>query len=50
MLFKAGNIKMFHTTAETMLKVESGNSVVKSVNFGDQPISEKYRVHQAIAD
>ena len=48
--FKAGNIKEFYGTAEKVLMVESGNPVVKSVIVGDQLISEKDQVEQAIAD
>ena len=48
--FKAGNIKEFYATAEKVLRVESGNPVVKSVIVGDQLISEKDQVEQAIAD
>ena len=33
-----------------MLRAESGNPVVKSVIVGDQLISEKDQVEQAIAD
>ena len=42
--FKAGNIKEFYATAEKVLRVESGNPVVKSVIVGDQLISEKDQV------
>ena len=48
--FKAGNIKEFYATAEKVLRVESGNPVVKSVIVEDQLISEKDQVDQAIAD
>ena len=48
--FKAGNIKEFIATGEKVLRVESGNPVVKSVIVGDQLISEKDQVEQAIAD
>ena len=48
--FKAGNIKEFYATAEKVLRVESGNPVVKSVIVDDQLISEKDQVEQAIAD
>ena len=48
--FKAGNIKEFYATAEKVLGVESGKPVVKSVIVGDQLISEKDQVEQAIAD
>jgi hypothetical protein len=48
--FKAGNIKEFYATAEKVLLVESGKPMVKSVIVGDQLISEKDQVEQAIAD
>ena len=48
--FKAGNIKEFYATAEKLLRVESGNLMVKSVIVGDQLVSEKGQVEQAIAD
>ena len=48
--FKAGNIKEFYATAEKVLRVESGNPVMKSVIVGDQLISEKDQVEQVIAD
>ena len=48
--FKAGNIKEFYATAEKVLRVESGNPVVKSVIKKDQLISERDQVDQAIAD
>ena len=48
--FKVGNIKEFYATAEKVLRVESGNPVVKSVIVDDQLISEKDQVEQAIAD
>ena len=48
--FKAGNIKKFYATSEKVLRVESGNPVVKSVIKEDQLISEKDQVEQAIAE
>ena len=48
--FKAGKIKEFYATAEKVLRVESGNPVVRSVIVGDQLISERDQVDQAIAD
>ena len=48
--FKAGNIKEFYATAEKVLRVESGNPVVKAVIVNDQLISETDQVAQAIAD
>jgi hypothetical protein len=48
--FRAGNMKAFYATAEKVLRVESGNPVVKSVIVEDQLISEKDQVDQAIAD
>ena len=48
--FKAGKIMEFYATAEKVLRVESGNPVVRSVIVGDQLISERDQVDQAIAD
>ena len=48
--FKARNMKEFYATAEKVLRVESGNPVVRSVIVGDQLISERDQVDQAIAD
>ena len=48
--FRAGNIKEFYATAEKVLRVESGNPVVRSVIKDDQIISERDQVDQAIAD
>ncbi len=48
--FKAGRMKEFYATAEKVLRVESGNPVVRSVIVGDQLISERDQVDQAIAD
>ena len=43
-------MKEFYATAEKVLRVESGNPVVKSVIKDDQLISEKDQVEQSIAD
>ena len=43
-------MKEFYATAEKVLRVESGNPVVKSVIKDEQLISEKDQVEQAIAD
>ena len=40
----------FYATAEKVLRVESGNPVVRSVVKEEQLISEKDQVEQAIAD
>ena len=48
--FRAGDMKAFYATAEKVLRVESGNPVVKSVIKDDQLISERVQVDQAIAD
>ena len=48
--FKAGNIKEFYATAEKVLRVETGNPVVRSVIKDEQLISEKDQVDQAIAE
>ena len=39
--FRSGNMKAFYATAEKVLRVQSGNPVVRSVIVGDQLISEK---------
>ena len=43
-------MKEFYATAEKVLRVESGNPVVKSVIKDEQLISEKDQVEQAIAE
>ena len=43
-------MKEFYATAEKVLRVESGNPVVRSVIKEEQLISEKDQVEQAIAD
>ena len=43
-------MKEFYATAEKVLRVESGNPVVRSVIKDEQLISEKDQVDQAIAD
>jgi hypothetical protein len=48
--FRAGNLKAFYSTAEKILRVECGNPVVRSVIVGDQLISDRDQVDQAIAE
>ncbi len=48
--FRAGNLKAFYATAEKILRVQSGNPVVRSVIVGDQLISERDQVDAAIAE
>ena len=43
-------MKEFYATAEKVLRVESGNPVVKSVIKDEQLIREKDQVEQAILD
>ena len=43
-------MKEFYATAEKVLRVESGNPVVRSVIKDEHLISEKDQVEQAIAD
>ena len=43
-------MKEFYATAEKVLRVDSGNPVVKSVIKEEQLISEKDQVVQAIAE
>jgi len=43
-------MKEFYATAEKVLRVESGNPVMRSVIKDEQLISEKDQVDQAIAD
>ena len=43
-------MKEFYATAEKVLRVESGNPVVKSVIKDEQLISERDQVEQAIAE
>ena len=48
--FRAGNLKAFYATAEKMLRVHSGNPVVRSVIVDEQLISDRDQVDQAIAE
>ena len=48
--FRANNLKAFYATAEKVLRVECGNPVVRSVIVGDQLISDRDQVDQAIAE
>ena len=48
--FRAGNIKAFYATAEKVLRVQSGNPVVRSVIVEEQLISDRDQVDQAIAE
>ena len=43
-------MKAFYATAEKVLRVQSGNPVVRSVIVGDQLISERDQVDAAIAE
>ena len=47
--FRAGNLKAFYATAEKVLRVQSGNPVVRSVIVNDQLISDRDQVDEAIA-
>ena len=48
--FRAGNLKAFYATAEKVLRVQSGNPVVRSVIVDEQLISDRDLVDQAIAE
>jgi hypothetical protein len=48
--FRANNLKAFYATAEKVLRVECGNPVVRSVIVGEQLISDRDQVDQAIAE
>ena len=43
-------MKSFYATAERVLLIQCGNPVVRSVVKGDQLISERDHVDQAIAE
>ena len=43
-------MKAFYTTAEKVLQIQCGNPVVRSVIKGDQLISERDHMDQAIAE
>ena len=48
--FRAGNMKAFYATAEKVMRVQCGNSVVWSIIKEDQLISERDQVDAAIAE
>ena len=48
--FRAWNIYIFYTTAEKVMRVQCGNPVVRSVIVGDQLISDRDQVYEAIAE
>jgi hypothetical protein len=48
--FRAGDMKAFYATAEKVLKIQCGNPVVRSVVKGDQLVTERDHVDQAIAE
>ena len=48
--FRAGNLKAFYATAEKVLRMQSGNPVVRSVIMDEQLISDRDQVDQAIAE
>ena len=45
--FRAGNLKAIYATAEKVLRVQSGNPVVRSVIVDKQLISDRDQVDQA---
>ena len=48
--FRAGDMKAFYATAESVLKIQCGNPVVRSVVKDEQLITERDHVDQASAE